>query len=416
MKLNDTSAAALTLPAGKSEIFKWDDDLPGFGIRLREGGSRTWIIQYRPGGGKKQRRPTIGSVKAMDAATARKAAKKALAQVELGGDPQAHKVEQRAKSADTFDSFVVQFLANKKKRLKPRSYQQVDMHLAKHWATFKGDSIHQIKRRAVASRLGKIAKERGDYAANRARTTLSSFFAWAIEQGIVDDNPVTGTALQAPENKRERVLDDEELAEIWNCCRDDDYGRIVRLLLLSATRRDEVGGMTKAEVNLPARTWSIGQARTKNGRPHDVPLSDSAISIIEQALAHEGRESRDVVFGDGARARGAADRGFSGWSRAKLALDSRIDQARKAAGRGPQEPWILHDLRRTAATRMGDLGVLPHVIEATLNHVSGFRAGVAGVYNRASYAAEKRRALDLWAAHIESLVSGQASNIVALRA
>ena len=97
-------------------------------------------------------------------------------------------------------------------------------------------------------------------------------------------------------------------------------------------------------------------------------------------------------------------------------LDQRIDQARKADGRGPIARWRLHDLRRTASTGMGDLGVQPHVIEATLNHVSGFRAGVAGVYNRSSYAAEKRQALDLWAAHVESLVSGQASNIVAMRA
>ena len=418
MKLNDKDAdknvAALALPAGKSELLEWDDDLPGFGVRLRDGGSKTWIIQYRVG--RKQRRKTIGSVNAMDAATARKAAKKDLARVELGGDPQAHKVEQRIKSADTFDVFKVQFLARQKKQLKPRSYEQIAMHLAKHWSSFNGVSVHEITKRAVASRLVKISEERGPYAANRARTTLSSFFAWAIGAGIVDANPVTGTHLQADENSRDRVLGDEELADIWNACRDDDYGQIVRLLLLTATRRDEAGGMTKAEVNLPARIWHLDQSRTKNSRPHDVPLSDLALSIIESAMAQEGRGERDVVFGDGARARGGADRGFSGWSKAKLALDSRIDQARKEAGRGPQEPWILHDLRRTAATRLGDLGVLPHVIEATLNHVSGFRAGVAGVYNKASYAAEKRQALDRWAAHIESLVAGQASNVVALRA
>ena len=148
-----------------------------------------------------------------------------------------------------------------------------------------------------------------------------------------------------------------------------------------------------------------------------MPLSDLALSIIESAMAQEGRGERDVVFGDGARARGGADRGFSGWSKAKLALDcENRSGAERGRPRSRIEPWILHDLRRTAATRLGDLGVLPHVIEATLNHVSGFRAGVAGVYNKASYAAEKRQALDRWAAHIESLVAGQASNIVALRA
>jgi integrase len=274
----------------------------------------------------------------LNAATARKAAVKDLARVELGGDPQAQKVEQHAKSAETFDAFVVQFLARQKKRLKPRSYQQVDMHLAQHWSPLKSVSIHEITKRAVGSRLIKISEERGPYAANRARTTLSSFFAWAVGAGIVDDNPVAGTHLQADENKRERVLSDDELRDIWNCCRDDDHGRVVRLLLLTATRRDEVGGMTKAELSLPERIWHIDQSRTKNSRPHDVPLSDSAISIIESTMAQEGRESRGVVFGEGARARGAPDRGFSGWSKAKLVLDLRINQVRKADGRGPQEP------------------------------------------------------------------------------
>jgi integrase len=418
MKLNDKSAdktvAALALPAGKSELFEWDDDLPGFGVRLRDGGSKSWIIQYRVG--RKQRRKTIGSVNVMSAATARSAAKKDLARVELGGDPQAHKVEQRAKSADTFDALRAQFLASKQKRLKRNSYQQVVTHLTVHWANFKGVSIHEITKRAVAARLGKLEEERGPYAANRARTTLSSFFSWAIGKGIVDVNPVVGTHKE-DENSRDRVLDDGELVDIWHACDDADYGRIVRLLLLTATRRDEVGAMLKAEVNLPARTWSIGQGRTKNSEPLDLPLSDLALSILKPALVQEGRESRLVVFGYGARAKGAPDRGYSGWSAAKGDLDERINEARKAAGRGPISPWRVHDLRRTAATRMADLGVLPHVIESILNHISGHKAGVAGVYNRASYAPEKRQALDRWAAHVEALIAGAAgSNIVALRA
>lgn len=125
----------------------------------------------------------------------------------------------------------------------------------------------------------------------------------------------------------------------------------------------------------------------------------------------EGREQREVVFGDGARARGDADRGFSGWSIAELQLDRRIAAEPKAA------PWQLHDLRRTAATRMADLGVLPHVIEAVLNHIGGHKAGVAGIYNRALYSAEKRQALDMWSAHLEALIAGAAaSNVIALRA
>jgi integrase len=207
------------------------------------------------------------------------------------------------------------------------------------------------------------------------------------------------------------VLTDAELADIWNSCRSDDYGMIVKLLILTGTRRDEVGGMVKDEVDLAARKLSVGAERTKNRRPHDVHLSDLALDILGAAIGREGRDGR-AVFGDG-----GSDRGFSGWSKAKVTLDARIAAALRADGREPMAAWVLHDLRRSAATRMADLGVLPHVVEALLNHVSGHKAGVAGVYNRASYWNERRQALDLWAAHVEALVAGAAaSNVVALRA
>jgi integrase len=409
MKLDDRNVAALALVAGKSEGFWWDDDLPRFGLRWREGGKRTWIVQYRVG--KLTKRLTLGPVdKSMDAGAARKAAVKALSQVNLGADPQAAKVERLAKAAETFGSFTAAYLAHQAERLKPRSLEQITAHLEKHWGPFQAVSIHAIDRKAVSGRLGKIISERGNAAANRARTSLSGFFSWAIGEGHVDANPVTGTNLAEEAASRDRVLGDEELVDIWHACRDDDFGRTVKLLLLTATRRDEAGGMLKSEIDLPGRKWSIGEARTKNRRPLDMPLSDLALGVIGEALTRGGRDKRDAVFGDG-----GAGLGFSGWSKAKGPLDDRINAARADAGREPIKPWILHDLRRTAATRMAELGTLPHVVEAVLNHVSGHKAGVAGVYNRASYWNEKRIALDLWADHIAVLVAGKASNIVKLR-
>ena len=178
------------------------------------------------------------------------------------------------------------------------------------------------------------------------------------------------------------------------------------MLILTGQRRDEVGDMAKSEVSLAARKWNIPRERTKNGRAHEVPLPDLALGILEPAILREGREKRDLIFGDGVG-------GFSGWSKAKAAIDERIAEATGAA----PTPWRLHDLRRTAATQMAELGVLPHVVEAVLNHVSGHKAGVAGVYNLALYAAEKRRALDLWAAHVEAIVAGRAaSNVIPLKA
>jgi integrase len=242
-----------------------------------------------------------------------------------------------------------------------------------------------------------------------------------MSEGIVDANPVIGTNRQTDEKARDRVLSNAELVAIWSACNDDDYGRIVRLLILTGQRRDEVGAMARSEIDVAARKWTIPAARTKNGQAHEVPLSTAGLDIVKLALARKGREDRERLFGE-------AGNGFAGWSKARQALDERIEKqaakikpARREAKtdnkEAEKERWRVHDIRRTVATRMADLGVLPHVIEAVLNHISGHKAGVAGVYNRALYSAEKRQALDLWAAHIEALLAGEpASNVVTLKA
>jgi integrase len=167
--------------------------------------------------------------------------------------------------------------------------------------------------------------------------------------------------------------------------------------------------MRGGEIDREGRLWTIGGDRTKNHRPHEVPLSDAALSIIEKRGDWKG-----LLFGRG-------EGSFSGWSGAKEALDARIREARANGAGKDLVPWVLHDVRRTLSTRMheaksdGGLGIQPHVVEAVLNHVSGHRSGVAGVYNRALYRNEKRQALDLWAAHVEALIQGRQTNIVPLR-
>jgi integrase len=203
------------------------------------------------------------------------------------------------------------------------------------------------------------------------------------------------------------VLTDEELKTVWDHAGDGDFGSIVRLLILTGQRREEVGGMRWSELNLSHALWNIGAQRTKNGIAHDVPLSSMAAEIL---TSRPRQEDRDLVFG-------SRDGPFQGWSKAKAALDARLLAAARLE-HGPKasmQPWRVHDLRRTVATRLAELGVLPHVVEAVLNHVSGHRAGVAGVYNRATYASEKRKALDLWAAHVEALVGKRETNILHFR-
>jgi integrase len=398
MKLTRPYVSRLVLPAGKTEQIIFDDALPGFGVRLRAGGKRTWIAQYRVG--RQQRRVTIGSVDVLDPDEARRRAKEILAKVQLGGDPQTEKVEVRTQAVLNLGSIAGTYLERyASARQKPRTFVETSRYLEVSWKPLHGVPLVKIDRRMVAARLAEVAKERGEITSNRARAALSGLFSWAMREGLVDANPVIGTNRSVDERSRDRVLSDEELAAIWRACRDDDYGRIVRLLILTGQRREEVGGMLGEEVDLLRARWTIPRERTKNGLPHEVPLPSAALEIIR---GDSPVSSRSLLFGEG---KGP----FQGWSKAKAALDRRIAQ-----GGVKIAPWRLHDIRRTVATRMAELGVLPHVVEAVLNHISGHKAGVAGTYNRALYSAEKRQALELWAEHVRARVEDEPTTVVTL--
>ncbi len=291
--------------------------------------------------------------------------------------------------------------------MKPRSYQEVERHLEKQWAGLHRKQLKEITRNDITSRLTQIKNKSGPIAANRARSSISTLLGWAVGQGYLDTNPVIGSNRPSEERSRSRVLTDDELVRIWATLGDDDYGRIVKLLVLLGQRRDEVGGMRHDELDLDARLWSLPASRTKNSEPHDVPLSDAAIDILRKVPRRDGCP---FLFGRG------EESSFSGWSRAKAALDARIKAARKVGDESEPVAWRLHDIRRTVTTGMAEIGVLPHVIEAVTNHISGFKAGVAGVYNKATYAAEKRQALDRWGEHVDALVSGKSTNVVPMRA
>ena len=385
----------LALPAGVNDRIVFDAALPGFGLRLRDGGKRTWVVQYRVG--TKQRRVTLGTVETLNADEARKRAKSALSTVHLGHDPQLEKAEARAQSAVTLGSIVERYLKERAaKRLKPKTLTEVTRSLRKHWKPLHAIPLTKVMRFDIAGQLGRIAKERGPIAANRSRSYLSTLYAWTIAEGLADANPVVGTNKAAEEISRDRVLSDEELRLVWSCAGEsDDYGAIIRLLILTGQRREEVGAMRWGELDFDKRLWRIVAERTKNGLPHEVPLSADATKVLK---AHGGRDGRDLVFG-------SREGPFQGWGNAKSALEGRIRA--KLGEKSGLKPWRLHDLRRTVATRMNDLGVLPHVVEAILNHISGHRAGVAGIYNRAIYAPEKRAALQEWADHIAALSGGR---------
>jgi integrase len=410
MKFTKQSIADLSLPEGKTDGIYFDDDMPGFGLRLRAGGRRVWIAQYRTVG--RQRRATLGDARKIDLDAARAAAKRRFAEVTLGGDPQAAKVVAAILAKHTLGALADQYLKAKRPKLRPSTYGADERYLTKHWKPLRGTPVHEIKRRDVAARLREIINAHGATAAARARSALSALFAWAIKEGLADENPVLGTH-NPTEGKasRDRVLDDGEIRAIWNACREDDFGRIVRLLILTAARRDEIGCLRWQEIDFERGILSLPGARTKNGKPLCLPLPPMAMEILRSAPRREGREP---VFGG----KGA---GFSAWSYSTLALGARIIEAEGRA----LAPWRIHDIRRTVATGMAEspkqkgdererfgLGVKPHVVEAVLNHVSGHKSGVAGVYNLASYQGEVRTALRLWADHVRAIVEGTERKVV----
>jgi integrase len=400
MKFTKQSIADLTLPEGKSDAIWFDDTLPGFGVRLRAGGKAVWIVQYRTTKG--QRRETLGDVRKIDLETARAAAKKKFAQVLLGGDPQADKAEARQRDKLTLGTVTTRYLAFKKPILRANTYNADYRYLTQHWKPLHDMPIHAIKRRDVAARLSEITAENGTIAAARARGTLSAFFVWAIREGIADENPVTGTNDPATGMRsRDRVLDEAEVRIIWNACRDDDFGRIIQLLMLTGARRDEIGGLRWDEFDLDSGALSIPGTRTKNHHPLELPLPPAAVAVLKSAPQREGRE---FVFGG----RGAA---FSAWSYSTLAMAARIGEAEGK----PLAPWRIHDIRRTVATGMAELGVEPHIIEAVLNHRSGHKSGVAGTYNRAAYERQVRAALILWADHLQSITTGAERKVIPMR-
>ena len=393
MKLTTATVKALALPAGVTDKIFFDDELPRFGVRMRAGGSRTWVVQYGIGG--KERKLPLGPVSALDPSKARSLAKDVLARVRLGEDPLALKHEARARANETLGAQLPRYLAFKRASLRPRSYAQVARHLTVHAKPLHNRPLATLAsdRRGVAIVLAKVAEASGPVEANMVRSSLSACCRWLMGEGLLDGNPIIATNKAAQNGARKRVLSDAELKRVWNGLDDDRYGAIVKLLVLTGLRREEIGGLRWDEIDLDRKLIHLPAERCKNKRPHDQPLSSAALAIIA-ALPREG----DKVFA-----------AFGSWGRAKERLDRKLGN--------DVAPWRLHDLRRLVSTTMHDkLGIQPHIVEHILGHV-GHQGGTAGVYNKADYLDERRRALEKWADHVEGIVTGKrpAAEVVRLR-
>jgi integrase len=385
-------------PHGQLDHF--DSGFPGLALRVSYGGSKSWVFFYRLYGGK-LRRLTLGRWPSMDLAAARDAWRDARNLVGKGENPARKKPTQ----ADSFEAVADEWL--KRDQAQNRSYREVkrviDRDVKPAW---NGRLIAKIGRRDALELIDQITDRGAVTYARRVQAHLHRLFRWCVGRGILETNPMAELPKPGAPVKRDRVLSDAELGLIWRATTHIEwpFGPIFRLLILTAARREEIGALRWEEIE--GDTIQLAAKRVKNAERHNIPLSLQTAAIIEGLPR--------VVAGDFVFSTTGGKTSVSGWSRAKFLLD----EATKNLNNGRALPsWRLHDLRRSAATGLQRLGFNLQVIEAVLGHVSGSRTGVVGIYQRYNFDAEKRRALDAWARHVETIAKGgKRGNVVAIGA
>ena len=366
-------------PPARGQVEIFDRGYPGLALRVSYGGSKAWSMFYRHGG--KLRRRTLGIYPVMSLAEAREAWRETRRLVAMGQDPG----RASAKRSDTVASVVEEWLKRDKRDSKPSSIYQTRTALARDVLPVWGERpINTISKRDVIELLDGIIDRGAPGKARSVHAHLHRLFRWSVGREIVPISPMEGLQGPAPAGRRDRVLSDDELVKIWHAATEWPFGTILKLLILTGARREELTQLRWAEI--AGDTISLPGERTKTGEPRLIPLSGPAMALLEGAP----RNGCDFVFtADGKR------KPVNGWSRAKLRLD---------AATGINQPWVVHDIRRTVATGCQKLGVNLQTVEAVLGHTAGSRAGIVRVYQVHDFAAEKRAALEAWGAHVMALV------------
>jgi integrase len=399
MKLSDKTIRALACPAGEIDKTFWDSDLHGFGLRVRASGARTWIVMYDIHG--RARKISLGSPAIVPAADARAKAKDILAARRLGGDPAGDRSRERAEAAKTIGALVPRYLPWKAPQLKASTLRETTRHLLRDLQPLHREPVKAVTRAMIAQRLGELSESNGTGAATRARASWSTFFMWACREGLIDSNPVAFTNAPREPQAREHAVSDPELATIWRALDgdgiDEHYAAIIRLLILTGARRDEIASVRREEIDLDAALITLPGARVKNNREHVIPLPQPALAILKAQMQQRPAD-RAFVFGRGAGP-------YSGFSQAKKALDGLLGAA--------VAPWRVHDFRRSLSTALHErFDIAPHIVESILAHVNGSR--VAATYNKSVYLDQRRDALERWAAHVMQLTGG--GNVVRIGA
>ena len=387
-----------------------DPALSGLYLVVQPSGAKSWALRYRYAG--KPKKLTLGRWPVMGLADARAAASNAIEAVDYGNDPSAAKkatkaarLETQLSERDKIKTLVEKFGARHLSTLK--SGETVKRELNRHVVAIWGErDIQTITKRDVIDLLDGIADSGRVVTANRVRAYLNKFLNWAVERDIIGQSPAMGVKPAAKEKSRDRVLTDQEIKWFWQACsiEGQPWGHLGKMLLLTGQRLGEVVNMIDREIT--GDLWHLTADRTKNGRAHDVALSEAARAVLGGVERVKGQAGY-VFTTNGASA-------LQGYHKGRNHIAKRMAEiASHEAGEAVEIPhWTFHDLRRTAATCMARLGIPVRVTEAVLNHVSGTGGGIVGVYQRHDYADEKCNALEAWARFVADLVEGAADNVV----
>lgn len=393
--LTDAKISGLKPPASGQEEYS---DLKVPGLRLRVGKTaKTFILRKRIGG--KTKNLTIGRYPALSLATARKRARTMINDIETTGAANLAPV----KGGKTIRALWPAFEADKTHL---RSIGTIRNIFDGHILPQLGDRIADtVKRSEITRFIDGIEKP---IMARLVLAQLSSFYTWAMPRlDDLDANPCRDAGRPPKSKPRKRTLTEQELKALWLALDGESlpWQQGVKLLILTGQRRSEVFAADSREFDLEGRIWTIPGERAKNGERHIVPLSKAAIEIFKTIPIID--DSKKLF-----PANGNAKNAPSGFSKVTARLRGKVDDL---LDRTDSENWTLHDIRRTVATGFQRLGIRFEVTEAVLNHISGSKGGIAGVYQTHDWADEKRTALDAWAIEVDRIVTGKsANNVVAI--
>lgn len=454
-----TSITKRTVDAAKPgprDYFIWDggekEAVKGFGLKVTPAGGRIYVYQYRiarPGEAERTpaKRYTIGKHGNFTPDQARTRAKELAALVARGIDPRKLELDEFAAKDEAerlareksriegelafkkVAAFWLDHYENEKAR-RPSSVSLAKLVVNRYLTPALGDKpMPHIGRADIQPIIDAIPVRRKGI--RRAVFAYASvLFSWAAKRGDVASNPLTEMVKPEAPKSRDRVLTDAELAEVWNASVKigAPFGPFFRLLILTGQRRSEVAEIVWGELDRTSATWTIPADRAKNGVAHIVPLSSTVVAeldaLADSAKADDENSEKASWPKTGFVFTTTGKTPISGLTKAKFALDTAITNARRSEVDNVEVPevepmpaWRLHDLRRTLATGFQRLGIRFEVTEAVLNHVSGAKGGIAGIYQRHDWKEEKRSALDVWARHVASIIAtAEQGNVVPLDA